>query len=847
MDMTRRDFIKASAAAGLLVAGVKVRKPVLTAFAQGNEAGKKLVSAGEWVASTCQGCTTWCPVQVKVVDGRAIKVRGNPNAKTNHGNVCPRAHLALQEVYDPDRVKVPMKRTNPKKGRNEDPKFVAISWDEATDIIADKMLELRKTGDTHKLVSFRGRYSEMNEILYSALPKIFGSPNGISHSSICAEAEKFGPYYTEAYWDYRDYDMLHTRYMILWGADPVASNRMVPHAINSWGEVMDRAKIACVDPRLSATAAKADEWLSVIPGEDGALALAIAHVILSEGIWYKPFVGNFKDGVNKFRKGKPVREEDFEEKYTYGLAKWWNLEVKDRTPEWAAERSGISEEQIIRVAREFAGAAPHAISWLSPGAAMQIRGAYSAMVTHGLNALVGSVDHKGGTMRGVKVPVGKIPDYNNYLDEVAKKGKNMPKMDQRGYKQFPALNAGKSGGGVLTNNAADAILSEDPYDIKFAIGYWNNFAFSCTGADRWEKALSKLPFFVHITTHPAETSHFADIVLPAAHQLFEKWSLVKSKGNKTGYLSVTQRMIEPLWDVRMDETEIPWMIAEKLAQKGFTNLLDYFKNEFRDPESGQSPKNGMEFTLNMMKILSQPLWDPTIEKKGDQLKGWEDFKAKGVWNSEQYKFGKTLEDFGTKTTKFEFYSETLKEALEGHAKKHNTNVDDIMKETKYQARGELAFIPHYEEPFRWGDSKEFPFIFVEHRSRLNREGRSANCSWYQEFKDADPGDEKWSDVVKINPIDGKKLGLQTGDTIKIYSPVGEITSTAKLWEGVRPGSVVKCYGQGHWAYGRIAAMDYQKKQPRGGNNNEILPADYERLSGSTARHGGVTRVRIEKL
>ena len=71
-----------------------------------------------------------------------------------------------------------------------------------------------------------------------------------------------------------------------------------------------------------------------------------------------------------------------------------------------------------------------------------------------------------------------------------------------------------------------------------------------------------------------------------------------------------------------------------------------------------------------------------------------------------------------------------------------------------------------------------------------------------------------------------------------------MTVRLKLWEGVRPGTVAKCYGQGHWAYGRIAAADCKNRIPRGGNNNAILPAEYERLSGSTARHGGVARVKV---
>jgi anaerobic selenocysteine-containing dehydrogenase len=80
--------------------------------------------------------------------------------------------------------------------------------------------------------------------------------------------------------------------------------------------------------------------------------------------------------------------------------------------------------------------------------------------------------------------------------------------------------------------------------------------------------------------------------------------------------------------------------------------------------------------------------------------------------------------------------------------------------------------------------------------------------------------------------------------VRVVSTTGEITVRLKLWEGVRPGTVAKCYGQGHWAYGRIAAADFQRRIPRGGNNNVILPAEYDRLSGSTARHGGVARVRV---
>ena len=643
MALTRRDFLKLSSMSGLAIISLQGR-PALIAFAQSTD-GKGVPTVEKWMATTCQGCTSWCPVQVLVINGRAVKVKGNEFSGGVHGKACVRAHMGIQQVYDPDRIKVPMKRTNPKKGRDEDPMFVPISWDEAIGTIADKMMELRKTGKPEGFTLFRGRYTYMRDLIYGAVPKIFGSPNGISHSAICAEAEKFGPYYTEGYWGYRDYDLDKTRYVLCWGADPLASNRQVPHAVSIWGKVLDQATVAVIDPRLSSTAAKAHEWLPVIPGEDGALAVAIAHVILTEGLWNREFVGDFVEGENLFKAGQTVPEEAFEEKHTYGLVAWWNLELKDKSPKWAAEKSGIPAAQIVRVARGFADAAPRAISWLSPGSSMHVRGGYTAMAAHALNGLVGSADNEGGTLRSAKIPVNKTPSFKPYYDEVAKKGTKNKKMDQRGYLRFPALNKGKSGGGVVTNNAADSILTDDPYPTKVAIGYWNNFTFSCSGAERWEKALVKLPFFVHITTNAAEMSHFADIVLPAAHHMFEKYGFLKSKQNMHAYATFNLPIIKPLWDVKMDETEIPWMIAEKLAQKGFRNLLDYYKNEFKDPETGKAPTNSMEFSLFALKKLTQPMWDSghkNYGKFGDALRGWKEVEKKGVWNSKRYPYRKKM-------------------------------------------------------------------------------------------------------------------------------------------------------------------------------------------------------------
>jgi len=847
MRLTRRAFIQASAATScLLAAGCATQPPVSAAMAPRKMKGGT-PAKGDWVASTCQGCTQWCAIEVLVQNDRAVRVRGNQNSKTNHGYVCPRGHLIPAQMYDPDRIKVPLKRTNPAKGRGVDPKFVPITWDEALDTVADKMIELRKANETHKLVYMRGRYSSTStDLLYGAFPRIFGTGNYFSHSAICAEAEKMGSGLTQGFFGYRDYDLPNVNCLVVWGCDPLASNREVPNTIVNFADILKRGTVVAVDPRLSNVAAKAHEWLPVLPGTDGALAGAMAHVLLTEGLWSREFVGDFKDGKNLFVAGKTVDEAAFVEKETFGVVRWWNLELKDRTPAWAEKECGIPAAQIVRVARAMGKSAPKTAVWMGPGVAMNPRGTYTAMAVYALNGLLGSIDVEGGVWQASSSLTARFPSSDAYVDDMAKAAVKGRKLDGRGEKDMPAMMNARPGSGVVTNNVANGML-KDPGACKVFIGSWCNFNFSCTGAQRWDQAMAKVPFFVHMVTNPSEMTQFADIVLPSTFNSAEGWSIITNMGNGYGYTSIQQPVVKRLWDVKQEETEVVWLLARKLKAKGFPNLADYFDKEFKDPETGKTASNEREFNEIAAKISSAPIWMPKEPLKGSpQIKGWAEFRAKGMYSNPRYALKRGWGGkFATETKKFEFYSETAKKGLGEHAKKFNTSVDDILAVSGYVAKGEVAFVPHYEPPKRHGSFAEYPFTFIDYKSRLNREGRSQNLTWYQEFKKVDPGDVSWDDVLKMNPADGLKLGLKTGDMVKVASPNGSMTVKLKLWEGVRPGTVAKCYGQGHWAYGRVATESFGKAS-RGGNNNEILVDDYDRLSGSTARNGGFTGVRIAK-
>ncbi len=847
------------------------------------------------VASACQGCLSNCPVKVEVEDGRAMRVRGNDASAATGGATCPALAITLEQEYDPDRVLVPLRRRNGEKGRGVDPCFEPVTWDEALDEIADRLMALRAAGRPERFALAKGRSTGINDVLMHAFPEIYGTPNRFNHDSICADAEKLATGALDGSYDYHDYDWEHLECAILWGADPVASNRQKAHARRALPAALDRgASVFVVDPRRSATAelvekaarrgggkggsavgcaasrgssvdspADAGCWIPVVPGADGALASAIAHVILAEGLWNRDYVGDFKDGVNRFaeaaRDGGAVDGASFRERFTRGVCAWWNEELRDKTPEWASDQTGIAASAIVRMARTFAKAGQRAVSWVSPGVTMTARGLYSGMACYALNGLVGSIDTEGGVLSFPSLPVGKLPSTEAYRDDLARRACAKSRVDVPDSADFLCAKGGRAQSAPVTNLIPQAIVDGR---IDTLVAYWCNFPFSCTGAKRWERALGKLPFLVHVTTHISEMSHYADIVLPARHHLFETWGFARCRQNGRSSVVLEQPCVSALGDSRNDEAGIAYALAEKLANRGFPNILDYYRRECTDPCTGAAPKSGDELAEYAVKAMTAPLWRCTdsnapassgalgADASSSLEDAWQAFRAKGLWETDPVRGrreGETPAPLPTPSGCFEFESGALRRAFEDHARRFGIAFDDVAASLEYEARGRKSLVPHFEPPRRAGDAAACPFVFSQHRSVVNLEGRSANAPLYQKLKRLDPGDEPWDDVVKIHPDDMRALGLASGDEVRIASEEGSIVVRAKAWDGTRPGVVVKCYGQGHWAYGHVAAADFDCGVPRGGNNNEILPAEWERVSGATARHGGLARVRIERV
>ena len=889
------------------------------------------------MASACQGCLSSCPVSVTVEDGRAVRVRGNDASAATGGAACPALAITLEQEYDPDRVLAPLRRRASEKGRDVDPCFEPVSWDEALDEIADRLMTLRSAGHPERLALAKGRSTGINDVLMRVFPEIYGTPNRFNHDSICADAEKLATGAMDGRYDYHDYDWEHMECAIFWGTDPMASNRQKAHVRRALPEALGRgASMFVVDPRRSMTAELVEKevrrrgdagcWIPVMPGTDGALASAIAHVILAEGLWNRDYVGDFKDGRNRFaeaaQKGGEVDESSFRERFTRGVCAWWNEELYDKTPEWASAETGVAPSAIVGMARAFARAGQRAVSWISPGVTMTARGLYSGMACYALNGLVGSIGAEGGVLSFPSLPVGKLPSTEAYRDEIAHRACAIPRADVPNQVDFLCAKGGRAQSAPVTNLIPQVVMDGR---IDTLIAYWCNFPFSCTGAGKWERALEELPFLVHVTTHISEMSHYADIVLPARHHLFETWGFARCRQSRRSSIVLEQPCVPVRGDSRNDEAGLAYALAEKLADRGFPSVLEYYQRECADPCTGAAPTSGDELAEYAVKAMTAPFWRcdgsgavdgpnavdalgglgvadatgaPDDSNAADTLGGsdatdvlgdrdvtdaagasgdscasdvantlgdsaaaasssvsgsskdaWEAFRAKGLWETgpvQGRREGETPSPLPTPTGCFEFESGALCRAFEEHAKRFEVGFDDVAVSLGYEARGRKSLVPHFEPPRRMGDAAVYPFVFSQHRSIANLEGRSANAPLYQKLKRLDPGDEPWDDVVKIHPDDMRALGLASGDAVRVVSEEGTIVAHAKAWDGTRSGVVVKCYGQGHWAYGHVAATDFDRRIPRGGNNNEIIPAEWERASGATARHGGLARVRIER-
>ncbi|OGS99566.1 MAG: molybdopterin oxidoreductase [Gallionellales bacterium RIFCSPLOWO2_12_FULL_59_22] len=824
--ITRRRFLQA---AGATSAGaVALGSGKIGGFATLSEAQAAApeASGGATVTkSICGQCPARCGIDIYNTNGRVHAIYGNNDHPIANGKGCPKMHLGTYMLYDPDRFKGPMKRTNPNKGRNEDPKFVPISWDEAYKTVADRLNNLRDKGESHKFGLFFGRGWGATDVGLTIVPfgELYGSPNApIGHSSICSDGSVLAKQCTDGNASYSSYDYRHSNYLLIFGANFLEAFRPYNNNLQVWGYIRGvktpKTRVTYVDVHMNQTAAAADRALLVKPGTDGALALAIAHVILTEGLWEKSFVGDFKDGANLFKTGQTLDPASFNEKWVKGLIEWWNAELKDRTPKWAAGVTTIAEDLITQTAREFGSTRP-AIALFERGAHVHSNGVLNGMAIHSLNALVGSLFAEGGLGYQMGPSYGPSPaNAADYMDDYAKNGphKKMPRIDLKGHEDGYLMAKN-----MIQEVGKNHLSGKAGYKLDTALFYMTNPVFSTPNAkNEWEEAV-KTMFVIDTSPFPSEVAMMADIILPDNTYIerYQDAPTYPFQGFPLAQLRVPA--IKPLYDTR---TFGDSLIAIGSLIKGPTS--EYFKK--------------LESAENIVRHLAKGFEkDP-----GDNgVKDFETWKAKGCWFKKPY-----------------VYRQVRGEFLKWDGKGYNNpmSAEDVKKDLLMTDSGKFEFVssymehkkdwvlaktgrdpvkynmPHWEEPKYTGGGDVH---FISPKTAMHAEGRGGNIPHAITLLQPAAGGNKGA-LAEIHPSLASAKGIKDGGRIKIKSAVGEIIATARVTELTRPDTIVLPFEHGHWAWGRWA------KALGGSHVDEIVPQQSDRISGMCNYYTG--KVTVER-
>ncbi|MEW5939564.1 MAG: molybdopterin-dependent oxidoreductase, partial [Chloroflexota bacterium] len=277
--LSRRDFLKLGGVAAGSAATLAAMKNFISA-----RAGAQNQTAAEEnvVASTCHLCSAGCGILVRVADGKAVKLEGNPMHPVNQGALCPKGQAAPELLYNPDRLTSPLIR-NRASGQTS-----PISWDEAIQLVSQKLNDLRKAGHPEQAVLMHGDTRGQMRSFLTRFMQAVGSPNIVSHESLNVAAAKLGMYLTQGIYNLPAYDLENANYILSFGANLLEAGANPQRTIAGWtfgrrGRA-NRNKIVVIDPRQGIHGAKADEWIPIKPGTDAALALGMANVIITSGL-----------------------------------------------------------------------------------------------------------------------------------------------------------------------------------------------------------------------------------------------------------------------------------------------------------------------------------------------------------------------------------------------------------------------------------------------------------------------------------------------------------------------------------------------------------------------------------
>ena len=490
------------------------------------------------VKSHCRMCHGGCGVLIYTKEGKVAKIAGDPECPINHGTLCSKGIASTQLVYHPDRLTHPVRRM----GARGSGKWERISWDDALNTIAGRMLGYKAENGSESIVMGYGTGRENEAVIYR-FANLLGTPNVLTAGHFC-----YGPRIatsivtcgTNPIVDYEN----NPRCIMVWGNNLVISNpdcyKGEPFSVS-----LDRgAKLIVIDPRLTRMAARADIWLQLRPGTDTALALGMLNVIVNEELYDTDFVENHVYGWDQF----------VERVNQYPLDK-------------VAQITWVPEDKIRQAARLFATTRPAAVQW---GVAIeqQINCADNNRALMALMGITGNIDAPGGQVLFSPPKIRNVGQFGAH---------RMLPADQAD-KRLGADRFRLAGNFAIINPKCvwDAILNEEPYAVKMLFFISSNPILTRANAKEVYRALEKVEFMAVSDFFMTPTAELADIVLPAATWL--EMDYIGDFWKRHGYLLPRRKAVQ-IGECRSDH-EMLNDLAHRVGQSehwwdDFEGGLDY--------------------------------------------------------------------------------------------------------------------------------------------------------------------------------------------------------------------------------------------------------------------------------
>jgi len=776
--ISRRDFLKLGTAVGGAAGALSLGSRRLVAMEQ--DLGGKDVSLAtgaqrEAVPYTCLACNIEDGGIAYIENGRIVKLEGNMDHPNTRGKLCAKGNSGFLHVYDPDRIVTPLLRT----GKRGEGKWKRISYDEATSLLAKKLREVIERS--------RGAHDPaiLNEIVFkwgrnrtggacARFMHALGSNAVLNHTNICESSKKVG---LEPSWgpDIESCDWANTKYIINFGSNVLETAYfMNPNAQRLVdGVVGNKAKLVSFDVRMSNTSGFADEAYYPYPGTDGAVALAMAHVIMNEGLYDVAFV---RDWTN-------VTAEQLIE------------HLKPYTPEFAEQESGVPARDIRRIAREFATTKP-ATTFSYRGPVKHVYGSYQEAAIHMLNVITGNVEKKGGYClpRGMGWPQPEpVPPKGKVPSPIA-----APPL-------YPLASHHVS-------THAPYMITKGEAKVAVWMSYYDNPVYTYPSSHVWSHFLkdeSLVPFYVSFSPYMSETTELADLIIPDVTYL-ERHDPESMPSGLYPCLSIRQPVVKPLAGTQEFRQTIIDVI-HKVDPDGsldikkyfaFNTVEDWMRAHF-DNIPGLKEDGGYDFLKkkgvwpiygkvdpNTAKIVdangNEVLPDYDLHKRelgGAQLEGAETDKH-GTIHKDGHAIGVRIGDkshigFGTPSRKIELYKESYK--------KYGFNPLPVYKRL----------------PSR--DKKPDELVLTTFKVNVHTQSRTASIKYLAELYHKNPA---W-----INPKTAAARGINDGDLIRVTSKVGYIVTRAHVTEGIHPEVIAISTACGHPAYGRLAQLKHKEAAP----------------------------------